>query len=78
MADQAEPYADTVVMPNLWCKDFPDALSCCDSCHDDFNQGYDQHFEFDMGGGVVALVCCHVLRWLEEQATLNDGLDVIE
>jgi hypothetical protein len=49
----------------LACEDFPDAPSCCESCHDDADQyGYDL-----FGDGVNYRVCCTVAKWLKDKGT---------
>lgn len=40
--------------------------SCCISCHDDANEGYDSMFYIEMVGGRRAVVCCAILRDLTQ------------
>lgn len=40
---------------------------CCDSCHDDINDGYQDYFEADLPGGLLALVCCRISTRMEER-----------
>lgn len=43
---------------------------CCDSCHDDAEEGYPLcETEFD---GEEAYVCCATLRAIEDQSTSNE------
>ena len=48
------------------CHDFPDAPSCCDSCHEDEERGYGMcELRRDDGDGLDAYVCCAVLRHID-------------
>lgn len=53
-------------MPDLWCSDWPN-VTCCNSCHDDFDEGYEQHFQGSLSDGRSYRVCCAVLH------AINDG-----
>lgn len=47
---------------------------CCDSCHDDFDQGYEQPIECeDADGRIWARVCCAVVRDLESAGVAING-----
>ena len=39
---------------------------CCDSCHDDWGEGYDTPLEIENPdtGEVIAMVCCYVINSL--------------
>ena len=50
------------------CKDYPEAESCCISCHEDYNEGWDWPLEIeDENLKVIARVCCAKARWIDEQ-----------
>jgi len=42
---------------------------CCDSCHDDYLEGYDDPNDVDLPGGLVGLVCCRMWSLIEERGT---------
>jgi len=52
--------------------------SCCGSCHEDCDAGYDELTERELSRGRVAYLCCAVARafddWLEKKSqTIHDG-----
>lgn len=63
----------------VWCSYFQDGGSivqcppCCASCHDDFNEGYDEPNEYTheqinaVPEGVTALLCCGMAETLRER-----------
>ncbi len=38
---------------------------CCNSCHEDYNEGYADLLDLDVDG-VPIYVCCTVSTWLDE------------
>lgn len=55
----------------------PEQVPCCDSCHDDFEQGFADLIEIEPGdrgahilraGETAALICCSVLRAIDDGA----------
>jgi len=56
------------------CSDFPDAPSCCDSCHEDADEyGYDL-CEVEIGPDEYAVVCCKVSNYLRNLPERTNGL----
>lgn len=54
------------------CIDFEDGPSCCSSCHEDYDLGYDQELEvYDSANNLRALVCCQLLevakKWTKKE-----------
>jgi hypothetical protein len=55
---------------NMSCQDFEDAMvehkaNCCNSCHDEINEGYGYHFDTEWEGRTV-YCCCSVLELIEK------------
>jgi hypothetical protein len=48
----------------LSCKDFP-VDTCCNSCHDEWEDGYGDPLEGTLPDGREYMVCCAVNRWIE-------------
>lgn len=54
-----------------YCTDYdghPDKPSCCDSCHDDEETGYEGLLEkYNEDDQLTHMVCCKVHTWLEDK-----------
>lgn len=60
----------------LSCMDFdkdPGKPQCCNSCHDDEDEGYEGLLEIYEGDRMTARVCCVVHTWLEKRANSAEG-----
>lgn len=55
-------------MTTLFCEDFglTGTPSCCTSCHEDSEDGYDELSELRKGEE-IALVCCTVSQYLQKE-----------
>jgi hypothetical protein len=53
----------------LTCEDFPGPESCCDSCHEDADEGYIELSWGDTDDGREYVVCCARLRNMEREPT---------
>lgn len=51
---------------NIYCDEIhgPEKPDCCNSCHDEFDEGYSDHLNVQLPDGRWTSVCCTVATWL--------------